>query len=62
MQIIKKSHKKLKKFNLSLMNLKNYLNMQKKINFSTPLDLLSAESLNNIQNIFKVASSIIFLI
>ena len=38
---------------------KNYSNMpEKKINFfSTPLDLLSAENLNNIQNIFKVASS-----
>ena len=41
------------------MNLKTISICQKKklIFFSTPLDLLSAENLNNIQNIFKVALS-----
>ncbi len=56
----KKSHKKLKKFNLSFNEFKKlsqYARKKKLIFFSTPLDLLSAENLNNIQNIFKVASS-----
>tara|TARA_B100000963_G_scaffold298554_1_gene270320 strand:- start:10230 stop:11252 length:1023 start_codon:yes stop_codon:yes gene_type:complete len=56
----KKSHKKLKKFNLSFYEFKKLSQYAKKKNlifFSTPLDLLSAENLNSIQNLFKVASS-----
>ena len=56
----KKIHKKLKKFNLSFEEFKKlsrYAKKKKLIFFSTPLDILSAENLNNIQNLFKVASS-----
>ncbi len=56
----KKSHKKLKKFNLNFKEFKKlsqYAKKKKLIFFSTPLDLLSAENLNSIQNLFKVASS-----
>ncbi len=56
----KKSHKKLKKFNLSFNEFKKLSQYAKKKNlifFSTPLDLISAENLNTIQNLFKVASS-----
>ncbi len=56
----KKSLKKLKKFNLSFEEFKklsNYAKKKRLIFFSTPLDLISAENLNNIQNLFKVASS-----
>jgi len=56
----KKSHKKLKKFNLSFKEFKKlsqYAKQKNLIFFSTPLDLLSAENLNGIQNLFKIASS-----
>tara|TARA_B100001027_G_scaffold215117_1_gene188472 strand:+ start:8353 stop:9372 length:1020 start_codon:yes stop_codon:yes gene_type:complete len=56
----KKRHKKLKKFNLSFEEFKKlslYARKKKLIFFSTPFDLLSAQNLNKIQNLFKVSSS-----